>query len=104
MTNPTAVLHHVNGKIKQQQWRDEQDRLHRDGDLPAVVVWDESGKKREEQWHRHGEPFRDGGGPTTVAYHVNGEIREQQWRDEQGQLHRDGDLPAVVVWDERGNK
>jgi len=59
-------------------------RLHRDGDLPAVINF-ESGITA---WYRHGHPHRDNG-PAFIDRYGN-----KAWY-QKGQLHRDGDLPAT---------
>ena len=42
-------------------WKDEHGRLHRDGDLPAILFYTGA-----QVWYRHGELHRDGGLPTHV--------------------------------------
>jgi hypothetical protein len=79
------------------RWRNANGKLHRDGDLPAVV-W----ANGSQEWYQHGLCHRDGDLPAAVW-----PDRLQAWYHH-GQLHRDGDLPAVVwsdghqEWYQRG--
>lgn len=65
-----------------------EDKLHRDGDLPAVVRADGT-----QLWYQNGKLHRDGDMPAVVTA---GGTRE--WF-QKGQRHRDGDKPAVVLAD-----
>ncbi len=62
--------------------------LHRDGDLPAIVYPDSS-----RLWYRRGELHRDGDLP--AIFYRNG---YKSWY-KKGKLHRDGDLPAIIYPD-----
>jgi hypothetical protein len=66
-------------------WYDAAQRLHRDGDLPAVVWTDGS-----QSWYKHGRRHRDGDLPAVVW------SSGTQWWYRHGKKHRDADLPAVV--------
>ena len=59
-------------------------KLHRDGDLPAIV-WKNGGK----EWYKNGKYHRDGDLPA-IEY-ADGD--KYWWKN--GKLHRDGDLPAI---------
>jgi hypothetical protein len=73
-----------NPKLKDIFWyRDG--KLHRDGDLPALIWADGS-----QYWFKHGKLHRDGDLPAQI--HSNG---TQLWY-QHGKLHRDGDLPAAI--------
>ena len=63
------------------------DKIHRDGDLPAVIDSD------YQSWFKEGIAHRDGDMPAIV--YADG---SQEWYKE-GKNHRDGDLPAVVYAD-----
>jgi hypothetical protein len=66
-------------------WRKQDGRLHREGDLPAIVLADGS-----QKWYRDDKLHREGDQPAVV--HASG---SQEWyRD--GKHCRDGDRPAVV--------
>jgi hypothetical protein len=68
-----------------QRWLDADGKLHRDGDLPAVVC-----ANGRQQWWKHGKRHRDGDLPA-VMWPSGARFWYQH-----GQQHRDGDLPAVV--------
>jgi hypothetical protein len=67
-----------------QEWYNEGE-LHRDGDLPAIILAD-----GDQWWYKKGKFHRDGDLPAII--HGNG---KQEWFKE-GKRHRDGDLPAVI--------
>lgn len=60
------------------------DKLHRDGDLPAIEYWN-----GDNEWYQHGKRHRDGILPAIEC--TNG---HKYWF-RYGLLHRDGDLPAT---------
>ena len=100
----------------EQVWRDDEGRLHRDDDLPALVAL--SGARL---WFVHGRPVRhDPEDPTAIGRKGvrfwetpgRGLRREHgpavvypdgrtEWHAD-NQLHRDGDKPAVITG--RGSK
>ena len=71
-------------------WRDGDGKVHRDGDLPAVVHPD-----RFQHWYQHGKRHRDGDLPAAVW----ADGLQSWWKH--GLRHRDGGLPAVVDPDGR---
>jgi hypothetical protein len=81
-----------------QYWYKE-GKLHRDGDLPAVIS--ENG---DQIWCKEGKRHRDCDLPAVI----NGD-RDRFWYKE-GEKHRDGDLPAVIYargaqfWYNNGNQ
>ena len=90
---------------------------HRAGDLPAVS-WTIGNKTHAEYW-LHGARTRAGGRPTEICTWHFGPLagwlprnypdettthKEQIWHDTDGKTHRDGDLPAVVSMDLRGDR
>ena len=64
-------------------WLDFDGNLHRDGDLPAVILADGS-----KLWYRHGEQHRDNDRPAEE------QTTGQKVGYQNGKLHRTGDLPA----------
>jgi hypothetical protein len=60
-------------------------RIHRDGDLPAVIS-----NNGDQLWYKEGKRHRDSDLPA-VIYAAG----DQLWYNE-GKLHRDGDLPALI--------
>jgi hypothetical protein len=90
-------------------WRDVDNKIHRDGDLPAVV-WPDG----RQEWCKHGYWHRDGDLPAVVfpdgyqawyhhgERHRDGDLPARVWPDgcqewwKHGNRHREGDLPAVT--------
>ena len=72
-----------------QRWYKE-DKLYRDGDLPAIIWADGT-----QYWHKEDKLHREGDLPAII-----GADGTQAWYKE-GKLHREGDLPAVVRTDGR---
>ena len=70
------------------EFRNSNDELHRDGDLPAVIFAD-----GDKQWYKNGVCHRDGDLPAVI--YSNG---DKVWY-KNSKLHRDGDLPAVICAD-----
>ena len=68
----------------------EYSRLHREGDLPAII-WKDGSKS----WCKNGQPHRDGDLPAII--HEN---ESKHWY-KNGQLHREGDEPAIIYADGR---
>ena len=68
-----------------QFWRNENGKLHRDDDMPAVIYWNGS-----KSWFKNGEYHRDGNLP---AY-IGSDGTQAWWKN--GLRHRDEDLPAVI--------
>lgn len=66
------------------EWKDENGKLHRDGDLPAVS------HPYYLKWYRHGKLHRDGDLPAVEW--CNGD--KEWWKD--GKRHRKGG-PAIVI-------
>jgi hypothetical protein len=66
-------------------WYNRAGKMHRDGDLPAVIYADGG-----QVWYKEGNRHRDGDLP--AAIYANG---DQLWYKE-GYRHRDGDLPAAI--------
>lgn len=62
-------------------------KLHRDGDLPAIIYPPSKGGK---SWWKNGKPHRDGDLPAMIT--PNG---TKCWYKE-GKLHREGGKPAIV--------
>lgn len=70
------------------EWRNKNGKLHRGGDLPAVIT-----SQGSQFWFHEGIRHRDNDLPASVC--SNGSL--YWWKD--GDVHRDGDLPAVIYFD-----
>jgi hypothetical protein len=101
----------MSGEAGTQRWYDADNRLHRDGDLPVLVLPD-----GEKQWFHHGKLHRDDL-PAVVSkdglqeWYRHGRLHRRhdlpavvfadgtQWWYRRGKRHRDNDLPALVYAD-----
>lgn len=83
-------------------WR--RGNLHRDNDLPALIVDREDNDNDSNFWYRDNMLHRDGDLPAIISR--NG---DQKWYNN-NELHRDGDLPAIIYsngdkyWFQHGKK
>jgi hypothetical protein len=86
------VIDHGSGVVQEYKDGDERwyknDKLHRDGDLPAVIWADGT-----QEWYKDGKLHRDGDKPAVIE--ADG---TQEWY-QNGKPHRDGDKPAVILPD-----
>ena len=76
------------GKHNRIVWVDGIARLHRNGELPAVIT-----KKGAQIWYKHGSLHRNNDLPSIVL-----ENGARQWFKD-GVLHRDGNRPSVIYSD-----
>lgn len=96
-----------------EEWRNELGALHRDNDLPALILPDGT-----QMWYQNGQLDRDNDLPAiieadgTKKWYRNGSINRdndrhnveqadgtQMWYNVNGFLHRNNDLPAVIKTD-----
>jgi hypothetical protein len=77
------------------EWRNAAGQLHRAGDRPARV-WYEDDVEISVAWHKNGRCHRGYGLPALVQYKDGSIITEQWFRA--GKHHRRHDLPAVVYY------
>ena len=78
-------------KLGTRRWYNNNDLLHRDNDLPAVITANGS-----QHWFINGKRHRDNDLPAII--YADG---RQHWYIN-GEIHRDNDLPAVIT--ENGNQ
>lgn len=92
------------------------ERLHRDGDLPAIEVkngnrWVERSPQlihefapkipkiiyAEEvlEWYKYGKLHRDGDAPAKIIFSESNQMEMASWY-KNGEIHRDGDKPASI--------
>jgi hypothetical protein len=76
------------------------DKRHRDGDLPAMIYYN-NGQKTSEHWFKDDNLHRDGDLPVEI-YYENGQKTIERWF-KNGRQDRDGDLPAEI-WYKNGQK
>ena len=69
--------------------KDDQDYLHSEDGLPALMMWDpDCGTLRLKVWYRHGDVYREGG-PAHVAYFPDGKVEDAIWYDDEGNPSRE---------------
>ena len=94
---------YASGSPFREKWRlGRSGLLHRDGDLPAQILYRENGSTYLQGWYQNGRLHRDGDLPAQIENHVDGSIFYQDWY-QNGQLHRDSDLPAQILYRENGS-
>lgn len=69
-------------------WRDSEGRIHRDGDLPAIIY--ANGRK---EWYQKGKLYREGDKPAII--YSNG---KKEWFNTKEAHHREGG-PAIIYPD-----
>ena len=74
------------------EYKDKQGRLHRENDLPAVIV--DKKNKKYEKWYKHGFLHRENDKPA-VIYGIGTKQGIKEWWYE-GKKHRENDKPAVI--------
>jgi hypothetical protein len=96
--NDNDIFQLTNGKI--QVWRSDvghqgRSLLHRDGNLPAYIgKFIDSDQINEQYYYIHGKLHRDGDNPSIIEYdNVGNEIRIEYYKE--GFIHRDNNLCAV---------
>lgn len=63
----------------------------------------DSGELEYVTYYKNGEYHRDGDKPAVVLYHRGGGVKHNEYF-KNGELHRDGDKPAVTEWHTEDNK
>jgi hypothetical protein len=81
-----------------EQWYDN-GVLHRLDGKPAEIHYFPSGSPRSFEWYENSNPLSINGAPTDMYFEESGLIEQASWYDENCQLHRDGGLPARIVFD-----
>jgi hypothetical protein len=76
-------------------------KLHRDGDLPAVVIAKAVDGGSREFYYKNGERHRDGDSPAHIIKNAEGVIIEELYYKNDRQ-HREGDKPACIYRNDAG--
>lgn len=69
-----------NGSVKTERWF-KNDKLHRSGDLPAVIEYYDSGEVKQKSWFKHGILFRHIGSEVVNSWYKNEGIKFRKWID-----------------------
>lgn len=81
-----------------EQWYDN-GFIHRVDGKPAEIYYYPSGAVRSFEWYENSNPLSVNGAPTDMYFREDGLVERAGWYDEDCQLHRDGGLPARIVFD-----
>jgi len=73
--------------------------IHRDGDLPALCIYNQDDELTVELWCQYGKVHRENG-PAFKTYYKGVVSRASWFRD--GRLHREDDEPASIWYDQYG--
>ncbi|OQX78904.1 MAG: hypothetical protein B6D56_08100 [Candidatus Omnitrophica bacterium 4484_70.1] len=90
---PALIEYFPDGKVKVLAWY-KFDKLHRDGNKPAKIVFDENRNEKEIYFLKDGAYHRDKG-PAIVKFDEKGKAIYLAWY-KNGVLHSEGDKPAIV--------
>ena len=92
MESKKTVEYWDNGKIRCEMWRNEKGQYHREGGLPSLTWWFESGNKEHESYRVNGKRHRLDGPALTwwyksgkkecESYRVNGKyLTKEDWEN-----------------------
>ena len=106
-SNSKQVLTYENNKLLKEEWFNANGQLHREGDSPALIQYDEMFKYlREETWFKNGKKHREGDLPAQICYYWNEKNKTKLYETWfiNDEIFRKGDLPARISYYENGNK
>ena len=72
------VLIYKNNKLKEEVWF-QNDKRHRENDLPAVIYYFENGNKKGEYWYQNDIKHREGDLSAEIWYFENGNKKGEVW-------------------------
>jgi hypothetical protein len=91
----TKIRKTYNGStIIREDYLNNEDKFHRDGDLPARIRYYNDKTVSIEMWYQNGKKHRDNNLPAYIEYCNNIQYLSIWYKD--GIKHRDNDLPAQV--------
>lgn len=93
------LSYYIDGTFES-QWRDDDGLLHRDNDLPAVIVYNANGNVVMHRYYNHGQRHRINN-PAIIDYYQNKQVRSEQWLVHDN-CHR-VNAPAYMDYDMDGN-
>jgi len=71
---------------------------------PSSTCYYEDGTIEAKKWKKEGKNYRDDDLPNFEYYYKNGKLGTQSWYNDSGNLHRLGNKPASILYDENGIK
>lgn len=84
------------GILSEVMYLNDKDQLHREGEEPAYIVYCEGNDKvKLEIWSLNDEMYRK------IEYNARSIKYKEMWYKD-GKMHRDGDLPAYIIYNEKG--
>lgn len=106
---PAKIRYYENKRLRLQRWY-VNGRLHReqcaeDPERPATIYYNRSDAEdviESQVWYAHGFVHRDHDLPTVIVYTDGGSIAQEIWCS-QGTIHRDHDLPAKITYAKDGS-
>ena len=101
---PAYIEYYESGNIAVKKWYKE-GKLHRINE-PAWLEWYESGEKKAEGWYQEDICYMNDEGkglPFVTYYHENGNKQLELWF-QNGEDHRDHNLPSHITYYKNGNK
>jgi antitoxin component YwqK of YwqJK toxin-antitoxin module len=96
---PSEILEDITGSIVK-RWLDKNGDLHSFMGQPAFIYY-KDGQIITQEWHKKGVIHRDGDLPAIIEYNNSGKVIEKYYY-KKGEFHRDGDLPAYIKYDNNG--
>ena len=96
-------------KLLKVEYRDSDNKVHREEDLPAVISYIPINPKSKYQeghhkiWTKHGKIYRDNDKPSIITYYDNSDIVESEGWKNNDILHRDNDEPTIITYYKNGN-
>jgi hypothetical protein len=76
----TKIRKTYNGStIVKEEYLNNEDKSHRDGDLPAYIKYFTTGNVYVKQWHQNDCVHRDEDKPAIILYDKEGNIMSEEW-------------------------
>jgi antitoxin component YwqK of YwqJK toxin-antitoxin module len=98
----TKIRKTYNGStIVKEEYLNNEDKSHRDGDLPASIEYYNDKTISIEKWYQNGEIHRDEDQPGSILYYKNGKINTKTWY-KNGKRYRDNNLPNCINYNNAG--
>lgn len=91
-----------NGMIIREQFLNDKDELHRDDKDSPADIHYLNNETYLSVWYKNGNIHRDGDLPAYIGHSAIGNEYIKQWYQNDC-VHRDGDKPAIIQYDIEGN-
>ncbi len=97
---PAYISYDENGKLDIEEWRYKGVR-NREDDKPSYIMYGHNNQPNIEEWAQGGIRQRNSDKPSYIEYYENGKVYLEQWY-RKGEIHRDGGKPARIIYDQQG--